>query len=130
MSEQPLTPTVHFSRILIDVGRYIQCINLSRIIDELEEKNIFTSQMANSLRSVDDEYEKSNIVTGVLQGKNEKDFKTFLRIVASEKKGSKFYNGTKMFFSGFTKFSGYDQYATWPDGKFRMNHVYVYNYHM
>ena len=117
MSEQPLIPTIHFSRILIEMGRYIQRINLNRIIDELEAEKILYSPTAQSLRGIDDEYEKSNIVTGIMQGRKEKDFKTFLKIIAAEKPNSKFHDATKQFFLGFTKFPGYEQYATWPNGK-------------
>ena len=117
MSEQSVIPTIHFSRILIELGRYIQTINLDRIITELEAEKIIASPTAQGLRGVRDTYEKSNIVTGILQGRSEKDFKTFLKIVAKEKAGSKFHDKTKEFFSGFTMFPGYEQYATWPNGK-------------
>ena len=115
-SDQPVI-TIDFSRILIEQGRYIQRINLNRIINELEAKTIITPPTAMGLRGVNDEYEKSSIVTGILQGRKEKDFKTFLKIIAKEKAGSKFYEATKMFFSAFTMFPGYEQYATWPNGK-------------
>ena len=115
MSDQPVI-TIHFSRILIDRGRYIQRINLNRIIDELETEKIIPSPTAMALRGVNDEYEKSNLVIGILQGRNEKDFKGFLKIIAKEKTDSKFYESTKMFFSAFTMFAGYEQYATWPNG--------------
>ena len=117
MSSQPVIPTVHFSRILIEMGRYIQRINLNRIIDELEAEKILYPPTAQSLRAIDDEYEKSNIVIGVMQGRQEKDFKTFLKIIAAENPDGKFHDATKQFFSGFTMFSGYEQYATWPNGK-------------
>ena len=123
MSDQPVI-TIDFSRILIEQGRYIQTINLNRIINELEADNIIASPTAMGLRGVDDEYEKSGIVTGILQGRSEKDFKTFLKIIAKEKKGSKFYDATKMFFSAFTMFPGYEQYATWPDGKQIVKYYY------
>ena len=116
MSDQPVI-TIDFSRILIEQGRYIQTLNLNRIINELEAEKIISSPTAMGLRGVTDEYEKSGIVTGILQGRNEKDFKTFIKIIAKEEKGSKFYEATKMFFSAFTMFPGYEQYATWPDGK-------------
>ena len=40
MSDQ-LVITIDFSRILIEQGRYIQTINLSRIINELEAEEVF-----------------------------------------------------------------------------------------
>ena len=114
MAEQPASsPTIHFSRILIDLGRYIQGINLNRIIDGLVLENILPGEIAVPLKNVEDEFEKSNIVVQVLQGKKEKEFKTFLKIVALEERDSKFYEATEMFFSGFTKFRGYEQYASW-----------------
>ena len=117
MSSQPGIPTIHFSRILIELGRYIQGINLNRIIDGLEAEKILNSQFAQKLKDVNDEYEKSNIVINIMQGRQENDFKTFLNIVAAEKPDGKFYDTTKQFFSGFTMFPGYEQYATWPNGK-------------
>ena len=126
MSGQPVIP-IHFSRILTEQGRYIQRINLNRIIDELEAEKILHSPTAKNLRAIDDEYEKSNIVIGVMQGRKEKDFKTFLKIVAAENPGGKFHEGTKQFFSGFAMFPGYEQYATWPNGKsLSCNTVSVY----
>ena len=115
MSDQPAI-TIHFSRILVEQGRHIQRINLNRIIDELEAEKIIPSPIAMGLRGVNDEYEKSNLVTGILHGRNEKDFKRFLKIIAKEKTDSKFYEATKTFFSAFTMFAGYEQYATWPNG--------------
>ena len=106
-----------FSRILIEHGRYIQKTNLNRIIDELETAKILSPPTAVGLKGVNDEYEKSSIITGILQGRKEKDFKTFLKIIAKERAGSKFFEATKMFFSVFTMFPGYEQYATWPNGK-------------
>ena len=117
MSDQPVI-IIHFSRILIEqADRFIQRINLNRIINELEAENIIASPTAMGLRGVNDECEKSSILTGILQGRKEKDFKTFLKIIAKEKTDSKFYDATKMFFSTFTMFPGYEQYATWPNGK-------------
>jgi len=117
MSEQSSISKIHFSRILIDLGRYIQRINLNRIIDELEAEEILYSPTAQQLRGMDDEYDKSYIVIGIMQGSNEKDFKTFLKIIAAEKPGSKFHDATKEFFSGFSQFPGYEEYAAWPNGK-------------
>ena len=117
MSEQSVIPTIHFSRILIELGRYIQTINLDRIVSELEAEKIIEPPTAQGLRGVHDTYEKSYIVAGILQKKSEKEFETFLNILAKEEEGSKFYDATKAFFSGFTMFPGYEQYATWPKGK-------------
>ena len=117
MSEQSVIPTIHFSRILIAQSPYIQTINLDRIVDELEAEKIIVPPTAQGLREIRDTYDKSDIVTGILQGRSEKDFKTFLKIVAKEKADSKFRDATKVFFSGFTMFPGYEQYATWPKGK-------------
>ena len=117
MSDQPVI--IHFSRILTEQGRYIQNINLNSIVNELEAEKIIPPRIAEGLRGVNDEYEKSNIVISILHGRDEEVFKTFLKITAKEKKGSKFYDATKIFFSGFTMFPGYEQYATWPDsGKY------------
>ena len=124
MSEQPSISTTHFSRILIELGRYIQKINLDRIIDGLEAEKIIYSPTAQELRKIDDEFDKSNIVTGMMQGRKEKDFKTFLKIIAAEKPGSKFYDATREFFSGFWQFQGYDKYANWPNGKSVMHFEY------
>ena len=124
MSQQPSISTTHFSRILIDLGRYIQRINLNRIIDELEAKKIIYPPTAQELRKMRDEYDKSSIVTGIMQGRKEKDFKTFLKIIAAEKHDSKFYDATREFFSGFWQFPGYDEYATWPDGESVMHFGY------
>lgn len=117
MSGQPVIPTIHFSRILIELGRYIQTINLNRIIDELEAEEILHPPIAQGLRAIDDEYEKSNIVTQIFQGRKEKDFKTFLKIVAAENPAGEFHDATKQFFSNFTMFPGYEEYAAWPNGK-------------
>ena len=59
----------------------------------------------------------SIVLTGMLQGGREKYFKAFLNILAKEKKDSKFYDATKEFFSGFTMFPGYEEYAAWSNGK-------------
>ena len=119
MSGQLEIPTVHFSRILIEQSHYIQTINLDRIIDGLETENIFTSTTAQGLKGINDTYEKSKVFTSILHGlRNEKDFMTFLRIIAKEKTDSEFYDATKTFFSGFTTFPGYEQYATWPNSKY------------
>ena len=125
MSEQPPISTTHFSRILIDLGPYIQRINLNRIIDEFEAKNFLSSATVQKVKGIPDEFEKSNIVIGIMQGKQkEKDFKTFLKIIAAEKPDSKFYDATREFFSGFWQFPGYDEYATWPDGESVMHFGY------
>ena len=102
---------------MIWVDSYIQRINLNRIIDELEAEKIIYSPTAQELRKMRDEYDKSSIVTGIMQGRKEKDFKTFLKIIAAEKPDSKFYDATREFFSGFWQFPGYDEYATWPHGE-------------
>ena len=119
MAEQSVIPTIHFSRILIEQSHYIQTINLDRIIDGLETENVFTSTTAQGLKGINDTYEKSRVFTSILHGlRSEKDFMTLLRIIAKEKADSEFYDATKAFFSGFTKFPGYEQYATWPNGKY------------
>ena len=118
MSEQASISTAHFSRILIDLGRYIQRINLNRIIDALSAEKFLCSETAQKIKGISDEYEKSNIVISIMQGRwKERDFKTFLKIIAAEKPGSKFYGATREFFSGFWQFPGYEQYATCPNGK-------------
>ena len=112
-----MTAKIDFSRILIEQGSYIQKINLNRIISELETEKIVATVAASKLREINDEYEKSIVLTGMLQGGREKDFKAFLNILAKEKKDSKFYDATKEFFSGFTMFPGYEEYAAWSNGK-------------
>ena len=113
-SYQKLPP--HFSRILIELHSYVQKLNLNRIIDGLQAENMFSLPVYQGLKRMDNVYEKSDIMVEILNHKEEKDFKIFLKIVASETVG-KFYDATKQFFSLFTNFPGYENYALWPNGK-------------
>ena len=108
----------HFSRILIDLQWYLQKLNLNRIIDGLEAENMFSLPVSQGLKKIDDLYEQSDIISDILLHKEEKDFRLFLKIVSSEKKVGKFHDATKQFFSHFTEFPGYEEYAFWPNGKF------------
>ena len=47
-------------------------INLNRIIDEFEAKNILSSATVQKVKGIPDEFEKSNIVIGIMQGKQKK----------------------------------------------------------
>ncbi|XP_065887502.1 uncharacterized protein [Dysidea avara] len=116
-SEQtaPLSPAIHFSRILTEQGRYMQRINLNKIIDALAKDKILTPPVAQGMKGIDDTYEKSRILTQILQGRGQKEFKLFLKAVTAETKGSKYYEATKEFFAGFVQFRGYEEYATWPN---------------
>jgi len=114
----PLSPTIHFSRILTEQGRYMQRINLNRIIDALAKDKLIPPPVAQGMKGIDDTYEKSRILTQILQGRGEKEFKLFLKAVAAEPsaepKRSKYYEATRQFFAGFVLFRGYEEYATWP----------------
>ena len=79
---------------------------------------MFSLPVSQGLKKIDDLYEQSDIISEILRHKEEKDFKLFLKIIASEKKVGKFYDATKQFFSHFTEFfPGYEEYALWPNGK-------------
>ena len=112
-----LSPTINFSRILIEQSIYLQRINLDRIIDALAEDKIIIPRTAEGIKGIKDTCEKSGILTQILQGRGEKEFKLFLKAVAAEPKESKYFEVTKDFFLGFVLFKGYEEYAAWPDGK-------------
>ena len=78
---------------------------------------MFSFSVLQGMKKIVHVYEKSDILSEILCHKEEKDFKLFLKIVASEKKVGKFHDATKQFFSHFTRFSGYEEYALWPSGK-------------
>ena len=118
---------IHFARILIGLNRYIQKINLNRIIDGLAAEKILSLPVAQGLKEVDDAYEKSRVVAGILHQLGEREFKLFLRIVAAENT-DKFHDATKQFFSRFTEFPGYEEYAMWPNGKFVTGIIYDPHY--
>ncbi|XP_065887373.1 uncharacterized protein [Dysidea avara] len=111
----PLDSAIHFSRILIDQGRYMQRVNLNRIADALAQEKVLPPSVAEGMKGIDDTYQKSLLLTQILQGKGEKDFKLFLKILSAETKGSKYYEATKSFFGGFILFKGYEEYAAWPN---------------
>ena len=96
----------HFSRILIWLEA-IQKLNLNRIIDGLTAKSILSFPVGVGLKTIHDSYEKSRIVSEILHGKGEREFKIFLRIVALEEESSKYFYATKQFFSRFIIFPGY-----------------------
>ena len=77
------------------------------------------------MKSIHDSYEKSRIVSEILQGKREREFNIFLRIVTQEEQGSKYFHATEQFFSRFIIFPGYEEYAVWPNCK--LNTVIILN---
>jgi len=114
----PLSPAIHFSRILTEQGRYMQRINLNRIIDALaKDSKLLSPPVALGMKGIDDAYEKSCILIQILQGRGEKEFKLFLKAVTAEPKGSKYYEATREFFAGFVLFKGYEEYAAWPNSE-------------
>ena len=113
----PLNPTVHFSRILTQQGRYMQKINLNRIIDALEKDKVLTSPVAVGMKGISDEYDKSRLLIQILHGQGEKEFKLFLKALTAETSQSKFFEATKEFFAEFEQFSGYEEYAAWPNSE-------------
>ena len=90
---------------------------MNRIIDALAKDKLLPPPVAQGMKGIDDKYEKSRILTQILQGRGEKEFKLFLKAVAAEPKGSKYYEATRQFFAGFVLFRGYEEYAAWPNSE-------------
>ena len=95
----------------------MQRVNLNRIADALAQEKVLPPSVAEGMKGIDDTYQKSLLLTQILQGKGEKDFKLFLKILSAETKGSKYYEATKSFFGGFILFKGYEEYAAWPNSE-------------
>ena len=95
----------------------MQRINLNRIIDALAKDKLLPPPTAQGMKAIGDTYEKSGILTQILQGQGEKEFKLFLKAVRAEPKGSKYYEATTEFFAGFVQFRGYEEYAAWPNSE-------------
>ena len=87
----------------------LQQLNFDRIFPELEEKGVLPKGITTILKSKTAS-EKSNVLKNALQAKKDKDFSTFLEVVAAEE-DDRFLKPTTEFMAMVSKFSEYEDYC-------------------
>lgn len=108
-SERASSEKDDVSRILKLSRAEFQQLNFDRLLSELEQKDVLPKGVANVLKRKSAS-EKSNVLIGVLQSRDPKDFKTFLEVVSSEH-DTKFIEATEDFLTMVGIYPGYGEYS-------------------
>ena len=90
-SDEPKICTI----LTISLAEFQQ-LNFDRIFPNLAENGLLDKEVVNVMKSRTAS-EKSSVLKAILEAKDEKDFQTFLKIVADEDENSSFYKPTEEF---------------------------------
>ena len=109
MASTPGESTSITSAILTISRAELQQLNFDRIFPQLEEKSVLPKGIT-TIMKLKSASEKSNVLKNALQVKDDKDFQTFLEVVAAEDDDG-FLPPTAEFMAMVSEFPKYEDYC-------------------